>query len=345
MPCGVSAVRCGSRAVFPSIRAQLTAWLALLVTLCLAAFTFYLYAAVGRILTANLDETLRVQAHQIATTYDFDVLHPDHDAVHDQQRVDLIVGGQSAASRVWAEVFDTQGRSLTRSSNLGPRHVPLPAPASRLVHAAPHLATLPAPAARLVAAPPGLSIQTVPGGTLHVYSLPARHKGQIVGLVLVAAMFHKAQATTPSAVGHILTADLDQMLRVQAQQIAAIYDFDVLHPDHDMVENQQRVDTTVGGQTAASHVWVEVLDTQGRSLTRSSNLGPRRLPLPAPASRLVNAAPRLTTHAVPGGPLHVFSQPASDDDGKGLVVVAAPLDKVRATTHLLLGLLVAGGLG
>ena len=233
--------------MFPSIRAQLTAWLALLVTLCLAAFTFYLYAAVGRILTANLDETLRVQAHQIAATYDFDVLHPDHDAEHDQQRVDLIVGGQSAASGVWAEVLDTHGHILTRSSNLGSRQLPLPAPASRLVRTAPHLATLPAPAARLVTAPPLLSIQAVPGGALHVYSLPARHKGHTAGVVVVAALFHKALATTPTAVGHIRTTDLDQMLRVQAHQIAAIYDFDTLRPDHDMVENQQRLDTTIGG--------------------------------------------------------------------------------------------------
>jgi hypothetical protein len=45
--------------------------------------------------------------------------------------------------------------------------------------------------------------------------------------------------------------------------------------------------------------------------------------------------------------LHVYSLPAIDDhDGQteGLVVVAAPLDKVRATTRLLLSLLVAGGL-
>src|SRR5919204_23801 len=98
MTCGASAICCGSRAVFGSIRAQLTAWLALLATLCLAAFAVYLYVAVDHILTANLDETLRVQAQQIATTYDFDVLHPDHDLVENQQRVDTTVGGQTAAS-------------------------------------------------------------------------------------------------------------------------------------------------------------------------------------------------------------------------------------------------------
>ena len=46
--------------MFPSIRAQLTAWLALLVTLCLTAFAVYLYVsvAVGQLLTANLDQAL-----------------------------------------------------------------------------------------------------------------------------------------------------------------------------------------------------------------------------------------------------------------------------------------------
>ena len=247
--------------MFGSIRARLTVWLALLVALCLIAFAVYLYVAVGNILTANLDETLRVQAHQITAAYDFDVLKPRHDKEKDQQRVDIIVGGQGGASRIWAEVLDTQGHVLTRSRNLGPRHVPLPAPASTLAHAAPHLATLPAPAARLVDAPPHLATQAVPGGALRVYSLPARQKGHIVGVVVVAAWWNKAATTTPAAVGRILTADLDQALRVQAHQIAAVYDFDVLQPDLEQVENQQRVDTSVGGQSAASRVWAEVFDT------------------------------------------------------------------------------------
>src|SRR5918912_449828 len=98
MLCGALAMCCGSRAVFHSIRARLTVWLALLVTLCLAAFAVYLYVAVGHILTANLDQTLRVQAHQIAAIYDFDVLDDfAHDKEKDQRRVDLIVGGESTA--------------------------------------------------------------------------------------------------------------------------------------------------------------------------------------------------------------------------------------------------------
>src|ERR671937_2114250 len=104
MRCGASAMCWGSRAVFASIRAQLTAWLALLVTLCLAAFAVYLYVAVGHILTANLDQALRVQAHQIAVIYDFDVLEDiAHDKEKDQRRVAINLGGRSDASRFWAE--------------------------------------------------------------------------------------------------------------------------------------------------------------------------------------------------------------------------------------------------
>ena len=49
--------------------------MALLVTLCLAAFAVYLYVAVAHILTADQDHVLRVQAHQIAATYDFQERH------------------------------------------------------------------------------------------------------------------------------------------------------------------------------------------------------------------------------------------------------------------------------
>src|SRR5207244_3123249 len=56
--------------------------------------------------------------------------------------------------------------------------------------------------------------------------------------------------------------------------------------------------------------------------------------------------PRLSTQAVPGGVLHVHSLPVRDDGQiVGLVVVAASLHEVMATTRVLLGLLVAGGAG
>jgi hypothetical protein len=41
------------------------------VTLCLATFAVYLYLAVAHILTADQDQLLRVQAYQMAATYDF----------------------------------------------------------------------------------------------------------------------------------------------------------------------------------------------------------------------------------------------------------------------------------
>jgi hypothetical protein len=125
-------------------RAQLTVWLALLITLCLAAFAFYLYVAVSHSLTADLDQTLRVQAQQITATYEFTDPHDrdyKEDVEDNQQLVDTSVGSPRAASRVWIEVLDTRGHLLTHSSNLGPRHVPLPAQAWALLHAGPRLAT------------------------------------------------------------------------------------------------------------------------------------------------------------------------------------------------------------
>src|ERR671933_522430 len=189
-----SVLRDGSRAVLPSIRAQLTAWLALLITVCLVAFAFYLYVAVGQILTADLDQVLRVQAQQIAATYEFDV--PDSgDEEQDAQRVDTSIGDQFAAAGVLAEVFDPWGHLLASSSNLGPRHVPLPAPAWALVYAAPRLST-----------------QAVPGGALRVYSLPAIHEGQVVGLVIVAASLHEVVATTQAMLVLLVVGGLGVVL-------------------------------------------------------------------------------------------------------------------------------------
>jgi hypothetical protein len=133
--------------------------------------------AVAHILTADQDQVLRVQAQQVAATYEFPEPH-DRDYKEDmkdnQQRVDTSVGGQMAAARVWAEVFDTRGHILTRSSDLRPRHVPLPGPAATLVRA-----------------PPRLSTQAVPGDALHIYSLPARHEGHIVGVVVVGRRWQR----------------------------------------------------------------------------------------------------------------------------------------------------------
>jgi hypothetical protein len=48
------------------------------------------------------------------------------------------------------------------------------------------------------------------------------------------------------------------------------------------------------------------------------------LPLPAPAWLLVYAAPRLSTQAVPGGALRVYSLPASHEGHIMGVVVVVP---------------------
>jgi two-component system OmpR family sensor kinase len=188
--------------VLPSIRAQLTAWLALLVTLCLATFAVYLYVAVGQLLTADLDQTLRVQAQQVAATYHFDATDAG-DEDKDEQHVDTSVGDQLAAARVLAEVFDTQGHMLATSSNLAQWHLPLPAPAWALVHAAPRLAT-----------------ETVPGGALRVYSLPVSNDGHedgeddgpTVGLVVVAASLDEIRATTRVLLGLLVAGGLGAVL-------------------------------------------------------------------------------------------------------------------------------------
>jgi heavy metal sensor kinase len=180
--------------VFPSIRAQLTAWLALLTTLCLGAFAFYLYVAVGHSLTDDLDRVLRVQAQQIAATYQFDV--PDSgNTEQDEQRVDTSLGDQFTAVGVLAEVFDPWGHLLAGSSNLNSRQLLLPAPAWALVYAAPRLST-----------------QAVPGGALRVYSLPAIHEGQVVGLVVVAASLHEVQATTQAMLALLVAGSLGVVL-------------------------------------------------------------------------------------------------------------------------------------
>src|SRR5947199_8227146 len=121
---------CGRRAVFASIRAQLTAWLALLITLCLAAFALYLYVAVGQILTADLDQTLHVQAQQVAATYKFEA--PESASNENGPSDDAHTDDQFAAARVFVETFDAHGHVLARSANLAPRHLPRPAPAAAL---------------------------------------------------------------------------------------------------------------------------------------------------------------------------------------------------------------------
>ncbi len=162
-----------------SIRARLTVWLALLIALSMGAFALSLYVAVTQVLTGDLDQTLRVQAQQVAGNYDFGAPEGNNDA--NGQHVDIGAVNQFATAGILVETFDAWGRLLARSSNLGARALPLPAPAGTLAHGTPRLST-----------------QAVSGGagTLRLYSLPAVQGGQVVGLVLVAAPLHEVAATT-----------------------------------------------------------------------------------------------------------------------------------------------------
>jgi two-component system, OmpR family, sensor kinase len=186
--------------MFRSIRAQLTAGLALLIALCLVGFAIYLYVAITHVLTDEQNEVPRLQAQQLAATYDFPKPGDKDlkaDMEQNQQRVDTSIGGEDVAAGVWAEVFDTRGHLLTSSSNLGSRRLPLPAPAATLVHAAPRLST-----------------EAVPGwaGALRVYSLPARQGGHLVGVVVVAASLHEVLATMRVLLGPLVAGGLGILL-------------------------------------------------------------------------------------------------------------------------------------
>jgi len=171
-----------------SIRGRLTLWLALLIALCLAAFALSLYVAVRGALIDDLDHTLRVQAQQVATTYDFGGQNGNDNT---GQHVDIGAVDQFTTGGVYVETFDARGHMLARSSNLGTRRLPLPAPVTTLLRAAPHTATL-----------------AGSYGTLRVYSVPARAGGQTNGLVLVGASLHEVTTTTRTLLAALAVAGL-----------------------------------------------------------------------------------------------------------------------------------------
>ena len=159
-----------------SIRGRLTAWLALLIAVCMAAFALYLYAAVHSALIGDLDRSLRVQAQQVAVSYDFGA--PEAGGNGNGQHTDIGAIDQFTTGGVFVETFDAQGRLRARTSNLGRRSL-----------------SLPAPAATLLRTPPRSFTQAAPGDSLRVYSYPARSGGQLVGLVVVAASLHETTTT------------------------------------------------------------------------------------------------------------------------------------------------------
>jgi len=171
-----------------SIRGRLTLWLALLIALCLAAFALSLYVAVRGALIGDLDHTLRVQAQQVATTYDFG---GQDSGDNTGQHVDIGAVDQFTTGGVYVETFDAGGHIRAHSSNLGTRSLPLPAAAVTLLRAAPHTTTL-----------------AGSYGALRLYSLPARSGGQTVGLVLVGASLHEVTTTTQTLLAALAVAGL-----------------------------------------------------------------------------------------------------------------------------------------
>ncbi len=169
-----------------SIRGRLTLWLALLIALCLAAFALSLYVAVRGALIGDLDHTLRVQAQQVATTYDFG---GQNSGDNTGQHFDSGAVDQFTTGGVYVEMFDASGHISARSSNLGTRSLPLPAPAATLLRAAPHTTTL-----------------AGSYGALRLYSLPARSGGQTVGLVVVGASLHEVSTTTQTLLAALAVA-------------------------------------------------------------------------------------------------------------------------------------------
>jgi len=176
-----------------SIRVRLTVWLAVLIALCLGAFALGLDAAMTGVLIGDLDQTLRLQARQVATTFDFGA--PESLGDPTAQHVDVGAVDQFATAGVFIEVFDTRGRLLDHSSTLGLLRLPLPTSPTEQLWLGPHPWTAAAP-----------------GAGLRVYSLPVRQGGRPVGLVLVAASLHEVTAATRAVLALLLTGGLAVML-------------------------------------------------------------------------------------------------------------------------------------
>lgn len=146
------------------------------------------------------------------------------------------------------------------------------------------------------------------------------------------------------AVADTLNADLDHTLRLQAEQIAATSDF--VAPEFTGAVAARPAELGVVNQVAKAGIVVETFDLRGRVIERSDNLGPRLLATPAEAMALAKQPPHLSMRSVPGGTLRVYSLPAMRAGRPvGVVLVAATLRQITATTRTVFVLLVAGGLG
>ncbi len=164
-------------AILGSMRARLTVGLAALILLGLGAFAVYAYVAVTTTLTADLDQTLRLQAEQIAATSDF--VAPEFPGTVAPRPAELGVVAHVAEAGIVVESFDPQGRVTERSDTLGPQQLVTSAEALALTMRPPHLYT-----------------RSLVGDPLRVYSLPVRRGGRLIGLVVVAApLRHITMAT------------------------------------------------------------------------------------------------------------------------------------------------------
>ena len=178
-----------------SIRGRLTLGLSTLIALGMIAFALFLYLAVRDALTGDLERTLRVQAQQVAASFDFGA--PEASADGTGQHMDIGAVDQFATAGLFVETFDARGHLLARSSNLGRLHLPAETRAGALVRAAPQLLT-----------------QAVPGGTLRVYSVPAVRGRRIVGLVLIAASLDAVTSTTRTLLSLLVVGTLGLLLLV-----------------------------------------------------------------------------------------------------------------------------------
>ncbi len=178
-----------------SIRGRLTLGLSTVIALGMIVFALFLYLAVTDALTGDLERTLRVQAQQVAASFDFGT--PETGADGTGQHADIGAVDQFATAGLFVETFDARGRLLARSSNLGRLHLPGETRAGALVRAAPQLLT-----------------QAVPGGALRVYSVPAVRGGQTIGLVLIAASLHTVTATTRTLLILLVVGTLGLLLLV-----------------------------------------------------------------------------------------------------------------------------------
>jgi len=180
----------------PSIRGRLTLWLSLLITLCMIAFALFLYLTVRGALTGDLERTLRVQAQQVAASFDFGGLEAAADG--SGQHVDISAVDQFATAGLFVETFDARGRLLARSSNLGRLSLPGVARAAALVRATPD----------------DYATEAVPGGEVRVYSMAAVRGGHTVGLVRVAASLDVVTRTTQTLLGLLVAGTLGLVLLV-----------------------------------------------------------------------------------------------------------------------------------